>query len=96
MPIVAGRCFIQADKTEIVTWLDHTYPTSEPLKFLSLSLSPVPQTLWTNDRKQQQKHKSVLYFTFVYRLYHLGRRRKKETFVCCTLECLGRRDVIQR
>ena len=34
--------------------------------------------------------------TFVYRLYHLGRRGKKETFVCCTSECLGRRDVIQR
>ena len=33
---------------------------------------------------------------FVYRLYHLGRRGKKETFVCCTSECLGRRDVVQR
>ena len=37
-----------------------------------------------------------LYFTFVYRLYHLGRRGKKETFVCYTSECLGRRDVVQR
>ena len=36
------------------------------------------------------------YFTFVYRLYRWGRRGKKETFVSCTLECLGRRDVIQR
>ena len=35
----------------------------------------------------------LTYFTFVYRSYHLGHRRKKETFVCCTLECLGRRDV---
>ena len=35
-------------------------------------------------------------FTFVYRLHHLGRRGKKETFVCCTSECLGRRDVVQR
>ena len=33
---------------------------------------------------------SLLYFTFVYRLYHLGRRGKKETFVCLTSECLGR------
>ena len=36
---------------------------------------------------------SYFTFTFVYRLYHLGRRGKKETFVCCTSECLGRRDV---
>ena len=39
---------------------------------------------------------TLLYFTFVYRLYHLGRRGKKETLVCCTSECLGRRDIIQR
>ena len=37
----------------------------------------------------------LLYFTFVSRLYHLGRGGKKETFVCCTSECLGRRDVVQ-
>ena len=36
----------------------------------------------------------VLHFTFVYRLYHLGRRGKKVTFVCCTSECLSRRDGI--
>ena len=35
----------------------------------------------------------LTYFTFVYRL---GVRGKKETFVCCTPECLGRRDVVQR
>ena len=38
----------------------------------------------------------LTYFTFVYCLYHLGRPGKKETSVCCTSECLGRRDVIQR
>ena len=32
---------------------------------------------------------TYFYFTFVYRLYHLGRRGKKETFVCCILDCLG-------
>ena len=37
----------------------------------------------------------AFYFTFVYRLYHLGPHGKKETFVCCTSECLGRRDVVQ-
>ena len=35
-------------------------------------------------------------FTLVYRLYHFGRCGEKETFVCCTSECLGRRDVTQR
>ena len=35
-------------------------------------------------------------FTFVYRLYHFGRRGKKETFVCCTSECLGRRNAVQK
>ena len=39
---------------------------------------------------------TLLYFTFVCRLYHLGRRGKKDTFVCCTSECLGRGDTVQR
>ena len=42
------------------------------------------------------KQHVLLYFTFVYRLYHFGSRGKKETFVCCTSECRGRRDVLQR
>ena len=40
----------------------------------------------------------MAYFTFtcVYRLYHFGLRGKMEMFVCCTSECLGRRDVVQK
>ena len=68
---------------------------------------PVPGNMWTEglsraDRQQKKKKEAdgmsltFLYFTFVYRLCHLGRRGKKETFVCCTTECLGSRDVVQR
>ena len=48
--------------------------------------------------KTRYRFSTVVYFTFifVYRLYHLGRRGEKERFVCCTSECLGRMDVIQR
>ena len=59
--------------------------------------------LWFFHSRVLMKHESVTpssgllsYFTFVYRLYHSERCAKKETFVCCMLECLGRRDVVQR
>ena len=37
-----------------------------------------------------ERNDQISYFTFVYRLFHLGRREKKGTFVSCTSECLGR------
>ena len=46
--------------------------------------------------KCTRSHVYETYFTFVYRLYRLGFRGKKETFVCCKTECLGRGDVVQR
>ena len=49
-----------------------------------------------NPRPRASLRAMLTYFTFVYRLYHLERHGKKEAFVCCTSECLGRRDVIQR
>ena len=54
------------------------------------------QTQESERSKRYRVLTSLDLLTFVYRLYHLGRRGKKETLVCCTSECLGRRDVEQR
>ena len=58
------------------------------------SMIPLADSPKIEARVSYYYHLTLL--TSVYCLYHLGRCGKKETFVCCTSECLGRRDVVQR